>query len=305
MPEPPYSPLREGTDAAGGFLVRDGWGGILYGGLVRESAVVALCQEAGSYRPTTSRREVYAVFAGMPQPAFVGEGVTKPVVGAEFGTWDVNIKKLAAIMLYTDELLEDAETDPRTLVNPRMADGFAKVIDGHALGFLDGAAQASAFDAALTAAPAIAIDPAVPDGLARAISGAMGSIEAAGYRATGIALASAARVYLRDARGPGDFAATPLYTQGFGAEPDRLYGLPIHWTSNLRADGTTSFGFVGDFRQCAMVVRHDLTTSVSNEATVGGRSLWTDNLTAIRFEMRVGFNIIDPDGFAELTYAPT
>lgn len=297
----PAGTLTEGTDAQGGYLVRDGWGGILFQGLLRESAIADLTRLAGSYRPTTSRREVFAVMAGMPDPQFVGEGATKPVGTTSFAPWSVTVRKLAIILLYTDELLEDAVQDPRLLVNPRMADAFAHVIDAHALGFHDGAAVASNFDGHLDTVPTLALDATAPDALALAISGAMGTIEAAGYRPTGIAMASAARQGLRDARGPGDFAATPIYTNGFGAEPDQLYGLPIHYTSNLRADGTTPLAVVGDFRQSAMVVRHDLTTSVSNEATVGGSNLWADNLTGVRYEMRCGFGIIDTDAFIQVT----
>jgi hypothetical protein len=75
------------------------------------------------------------VYAGRPTAAFVAEGAAKGVTGAEFTQLAVDVKKMATIVLYTEEVLEDAQYDPQVLVNADVGAAFTDLIDAHILGY--------------------------------------------------------------------------------------------------------------------------------------------------------------------------
>lgn len=300
-------PLLEGTDAAGGYLVSEQYGQTLVNGIRRQSAVMALSR----VERVVGRRQRYAIYAGRPTAAFVAEGAAKAATGAEFGELVVNIKKIASIVLYTEELIEDAREDPSVLVSADVSAAFQDLIDAHALGYASGAAIVGQFDAELTNTTNTVELGATGDAFALAVSQAMELVEADGYMASGIVAASDVKAHLRDQRGSGDNATTPVYTDGFGREPDTLYGLPVRYTSNL--DGFPAAAgkiaaVVGDFNQAVFAVRRDISVRTSDQASVdvGGtlHNLWQQNKTAMLWEMRVGFNAHDlNDAFATITNA--
>lgn len=300
-------PLLEGTDAAGGYLVSEQYGQTLVDGIRRESAVMALSR----VERVVGRRQRYAIYAGRPTAAFVAEGAAKAATGAEFGELVVNIKKIASIVLYTEELIEDAREDPSVLVSADVSAAFQDLIDAHALGYAAGAAIVGQFDAELTNTTNTVELGATGDAFALAVSQAMELVEADGYMASGIVAASDVKAHLRDQRGAGDNATSPVYTDGFGREPDTLYGLPVRYTSNL--DGFPAgvgkiAAVVGDFNRAVFAVRRDISVRTSDQASVdvGGtlHNLWQQNKTAMLWEMRVGFNAHDlNDAFANITNA--
>jgi hypothetical protein len=125
-------PLLEGTNASGGFLrpdVRPGrlpaWPGPPFGR--------RRCR-ASQIRRVTGKRVQYTEYVGRPTAAFVAEGADKAATGAEYAQVTLNVKKIASIVMYTEELLEDAQGDPTVLVNQDVRAAFADLIDSHALG---------------------------------------------------------------------------------------------------------------------------------------------------------------------------
>jgi HK97 family phage major capsid protein len=86
--------------------------------VLRNALLVAVNRQAAALRISpveriSSNRASWPVYLGRPTAAFVGEGAAKPITGAEFSQLNVNIKKLATFVVYTQELLEDARFDPR------------------------------------------------------------------------------------------------------------------------------------------------------------------------------------------------
>lgn len=291
-------PLLEGTDASGGYLVRDSYGETLQNTIAREAAVLGLSR----VDRVPGKRQKYTIYAGRPTAGFVGEGGAKGVTGAEFAELVVNVKKIATIVLYTTELLEDAQEDPRVLVNADVEAAFSDLIDAHALGYSAGTAIVGQFDAELTATTqTVEFVQANQDALARAVSSAMGTIEGNGGRPDGILLPTDARGHLRDARQAGE-ATAPIYTDGFGREPDGLYALPIRYTTNLPTLGGAAaagrvVGLVGDFSHAVFAMRKDITIRTSDQATVDVSGtlhhLWQQNKVAVQWEMRIGFQVHD------------
>jgi hypothetical protein len=289
------TPLSGLSDAAGGIILPEAQGDLLTNGVLNEGGAISI---AGDRRATSSRREAFAIWNGTPTAEFVGEGGTKPVTGAEFGGGTLNIKKIATIVTFTDEMLEDVQNgDLNVLVDSGIRTAIRQLIDAHVVGRSGGSDVSSSFDSTLrdtTQSVEAAVDNR--DGIQLAVSAAMGSLEANGYGDLGIVIPADAPRVVRDARTGGTVEA--LYQQ-LGADP--FYGLPRAISSNL--DGlTTTAGTAGGNNVVAYVVsrpnlhvriRKDVTVTPSREATVGGTSLYQNDLTALRYVTRLGFWVHD------------
>lgn len=285
-------PLLEGTDASGGYLVSEQYGSTLQNKINRQSAVM----DVSRVDRVVGRRQKYAVYAGRPVAAFVAEGAAKQATGAEFTEIVVNIKKIATIVMYTEELLEDAREDPTVLVSADVGAAFQDLIDAHALGYAAGASIVGSFDSELTNTTQTDELGTTGDAFAAAVSAGMARIEANGGQPSAVVAAFDVKASLRDARGPGDNAATPVYSDGFGREPDTIYGLPIRWTTNLDgfpAGAGKIAAVVGDYTHSVFALRRDITIKKSDQATVDVsgtlHNLWQQNKTAFLWEMRIGF----------------
>jgi HK97 family phage major capsid protein len=288
-------PLLEGTAASGGYLVPDQFvQGAFQRGIDRQSAVAAL----STVRRVSGKTVKFTEYVGRPVAAFVAEGAAKAATGAEYAQVTVDIKKIAAIVMYTEELLEDAQDDPQVLINADVRAAFADLIDSHALGRNAAGVVTGQFNSELSETTQTVELGTSGDALAVAVSSAMATIEGNGYTTNGIILANDGRKHLRDARGTGDLVTTPLYSQGYTQPADSLYGVPIRYTTNLQTfagSATTGrvVGVVGDFTHALLAVRNDIQVKFSDQATVdvGGtkHDLWQQNKVASLWEARVGF----------------
>lgn len=297
-------PFASSPDAAGGFIVPEEFGSTLIDGLRRESAVASLAR----VERIGSNNRTYSVYSGRPEVDFVDEAGEKPVTGASFSQIYLNVKKLAAIVIYTEELLADAKEDPRLLVTPDVIGAFADKIDAHCLGYAAGSAITGAFDDELTSTSQSNELGSTGDALALAVSNALEDVEGNGYSPSGLVAASDVRAHLRNARSAFDDTAA-VYTAGYNREPDTLYGLPLSYTSNLDgfpAGSGNIAAVVGDFSHAILGIRQDITVKTSDQATVsvGGTpvSLWSTNQVAVLWELRVGFACHDLDrAFSTIT----
>lgn len=283
------TPLSGLTDAAGGYILPFEQGDILTNAILQESGALQL---AGDRRAISSRKETFAIWQGTPTAEFVGEGGTKPVTGAEFGAGTLNIKKVASIVTFTDEMIEDVQNgDLNVLVDSGVRSAISDVIDANVVGLDSGSAISGNFDSELDGTATSVSVGATEDNLSLAISAAMGTLEQNGYRDFAILLPSDAQRHVRDARG--GTAETPLYAGMWG---DPFYGKPVSYSTNLdslAAGGTV--GFVVSRPNLHVRIRKDVMVSTSNQATVGGTSLWQNDLTGLRYVTRLGFYVHDID----------
>ena len=293
------TPLSGLSDAAGGIVLPEAQGALLTNGVLQEAGAFAI---AGDARTTSSRREAFAIWNGTPTAEFVGEGGTKPVTGAEFAGGTLNIKKVASIITFTDEMLEDVQNgDLNVLVDSGIRDAIADVVDANALGKDSGTNITGAFDSELTATTSTVELGTGQDALATAVSAAMGTLEANGYGDLGVVHAADLARHIRDARDVpgGGTLGTVAGNQGlYQPFSDPLYGLPRASSTNLNTLGESA----GANKVVAVVVsrpnvhvriRHDVRVKPSNEATVGGTSLYQNDLTALRYVTRLGFWVHD------------
>ena len=289
-------PLSGSSEEAGGALLPTPLVQTVVEQIQRESGALSLVDTA----TTNSRKEAIPVYKGRPQAQFVDEGDAKPVDGAEFTTVNLNVKKLAVIVPFTDEVLADAQEDPRALVTPDVIAAFADAADNAIVngpGF--DSDLASDADDSVTLGSDLA-----EDGLRKAVSEAMGKLEANGYMPNGVLLGGDAASIIRDARSSVDDTIA-IYD---GANP--LYGLTSALSTNLASlSGTAGdvCGIVADWNYARFRVRSDLSLTVSNQAayTQGGElvSAFEKNVTLLRWEMRAGFVITDPRAVVAINQA--
>jgi Phage capsid family len=233
----------------------------------------------------------------------VGEGADKPVTGAEFGQAVMNVKKVASIVLFTDEMLEDVQSgDLNPLVDANVRLAIQDIIDAHIIGKDSGTNITTAFDSMLRSTTSVVeYDQTKNDALALAVSTAMGTLEDNGYTNSGqmgLLLGTGFAKLLRNARSATD-ATSPIYGPG-GLDP--TYGIQSAVSTNLNkiAGAPTALdiiGFVVHRPNLHVRIRKDVTLTTSTEATVfdgvADRSLFQENLTAIRYETRLGFFVHD------------
>jgi HK97 family phage major capsid protein len=291
------TPLSGLSDAAGGILLPTAQGELLTNGLLQEAGAFSL---AGDARTTSSRREAFAIWNGTPTAEIVGEGGTKPVTGAEFAGGTLNIKKIASIVTFTDEMIEDVQSgDLNVLVDSGIRQAIADVADANAVGKDSGTNITGAFDSELTATTQVVEwDSSRQDGLALAISAAMGSLEANGYRDLGVLIPGDMGRHVRDARAVQGTTAATTASGLYAPLNDPLYGLPSFISTNLNtlteaAGANKVVAVVASRPNIHVRIRHDVRVKPSNEATVGGTSLFQNDLTALRYVMRAGFWVHD------------
>lgn len=290
-------PLLEGTDASGGYLVPTN----VVPGITFEKGIQRLSAVAGmpglKIRQVTGKQEKYTDYVGRPTVATVAEGADKPATGAELAQVTLDIVKAAGVVLFTEELIEDASADLLPRIDADIREAFAEYIDQNALGRNSSGAIVGAFNSELSETTQTVELGTTGDKVALAVSQAMAKIEAKGYNPTGVILAADGRAGLRDARAAVE-TTQPVYSPGYVQPPDSLYGLPIRFTTNLQPFATAAGagvvkGIVGDFSHALLGIRSDVRRKVSTEATVdvGGTAhrLWQQNKTAVLWETRVGF----------------
>lgn len=298
------TPLSGLSDAAGGILLPEAQGALLTKGVLQANNALSF---AGDARTTSSRKEAFTIWNGTPTAEVVGEGGTKPVTGAEFGGGTLNIKKIASIVTFTDEMLEDVVNgDFNVLVDSGVRDAIADVADAQAVGKDSGTNISGAFDSELTATTqTVEWDSSLQDGLQLAVSAAMGSLEANGYGSyndLGILIHPSYARVVRDARmtGGGTASATAQAQGLYGQAADPFYGLPIFTSTNLNtlaesAGANKVIAVVAHRPNIHVRIRHDVRVKVSNEASVGGTSLYQNDLTGFRYVWRGGMWVHDLD----------
>jgi hypothetical protein len=288
------SPLSGLTDAAGGYILPFEQGEILTAGILQEAGALQLAADS---RATSVRKEVFSIWQGKPTAEFVGEAGTKPVTGAEFSPGTLNIKKVATIVTFTDEMLEDVQSgDLNVLVDGGIRAAIADTIDSDAI-------KGSNFDSQFNATASSVAMGTGQDALATAVSAAMGSLEAHGYKDFGVLVPADYPRHLRDARASGvsgGGTAAPTVTalpQGlYQPLGDPLYGKPYAMSTNLdtfSAGGTVAY--VVSRPNLHVRIRRDVVVKPSTEATIGGTSLYQQDLTGLRYVTRLGLYIHDLD----------
>ena len=299
------TPISSGSDSAGKLLILEGQDtNVIYKPVASQSGTLQLSQP----QRTTSKVTKIPILANIDDPDVHVEGTPKKVGGAEFDKVELNVKDLAIIIAVTNQILEDALNNPLDLITPEIATRFARKIDAGIVGkFLGTNLSSPIFDSKFNSDVTTSVninDYDTGDSLRAAISDAMGEVEDNLYTPNGVLLSPSVRRNVRNAKRAADGAGdTDLVYNGL---TDATWGLNTAYSANLNsitaADSANNvIGVVGDFTQLRIRVLDELTAMVSNEAavTIDGdlTSLFENNMTAVRWEMRLGEVIQDTDAF--------
>lgn len=290
-------PLLEGTAGSGGYLTPANVPpGIQFEtGINRRSAVAGM--PGLQVRRVSGPQEKYTTYVGRPAIATVAEAGPKVATGAELSQITLDIKKAAGTVMFTRELVQDANADLLPTIDRDVRAAFSEYIDKNALGRSSSGVITGAFNSELSETTQTVELGTGGDAIAKAVSDGMALVEDNGYQPTGVILANSGRAALRNARQTVE-TAMPVYSPGYVQPADNLYGLPIRYTTNLQSFTTTAgagvvVGIVGDFSQAVLAVREDVTRSISTEATVDVSGtlhhLWQQNKIGVLWETRVGF----------------
>lgn len=284
-------PFSGASNAAGGYLLPPEQGDLLTNAVLQQAGALAL---AGDARATASRKTQFPIWLGTPTAAYVGEGAKKPATGGEFGQGELNVKKVASIVIFTDEQLEDVQNgDLNVLVDSGVRNAISDVVDANIIGKDSGTNITGAHDNMLRSTTATVELGTTGDALRKAVSSAMGILEGNGYTNPanyGVLLSTGFAQHIRDARSALD-STQELYTT------DPAYGLPKFYSSNLNSPAETAasgkiVGFVVNRPNIHVRIRKDVTVDISREATVSDgttdRNFWEENLTGLRYETRLG-----------------
>lgn len=252
-------PLSGVTPEAGGVLLPPEQGEILVNGILVETGAIQL---AGDARATSSRKTTFPIWLGRPVAGPVGEGGSKGVTGASFGSASLNIKKFASIILFTDEQIEDLQNgDLNVLADAGVRQALSVAIDAHAVG-LSGASNitgGAVFDSPLlpSAGPGVIIPNLTnTKGVQVAVSAALGILEENGYGNpddNAVLLGFGFQKVLRDVR---DVNERPVYDGGSynGQTIDPLYGLDRGHSTNLSSLTGATLTFKGTLAAASPIV---------------------------------------------------
>jgi len=238
---------------------------------------------------------------------WVGNMCVKEKDAPEFDIIELNARKMAVIVPFEDQLLEDADVNLASLVQTDVTGAFVEAIDRTFLGY----EPTSPFADSLSGNTPIA--HTIPSGtgvdLVSDLSAAISEVEADGFEVTGMIAHPRVKHVLRDLR---DLQNRPIYSERLDACAPRdrycVWGIPICFTRQASAQASPEgyeilmahfpYVFVGD--------RTGLQVAMSNEATLTSGSLDNINLfeqdmTAYRFVIRKAFAIKDDNALAKVT----
>lgn len=281
-----------------------------YGVAAREFTTVSFMQS--SYKANNLATDV-SVF-------WVDEAGSIKSTQAVLGQESLTLKKLAAIVTLTRELLQEQEIDFISFLGSRVAEGFAQSED-EAFFIGDGTSTYGSFTGLLENTSVNEVTMASGDGSFQDLTvkllrdmqdstpqGAHANAKYYMHRS----ILNVVRNLREDAVTAGDGAGAFLYKAPTAAEPANIDGYPIVLVEAMPAIGDdavdTSFILFGDLRKTTIRgVRGGITADRFNAGTVrnvadnGDLNLITTDREAVRWISQVGYIAIIPTAVTKLT----
>lgn len=257
------------------------------------------------------------VLTALPTAGFVDESATaaggvKPVTEVTWGNLQITAEEIAVIVPIHENILDDSDYDIWAEVRPLVAQEFARILDG---AVLFGTNKPASWPAGISVAARTAGNVFsertrnIANGidLAADINELWALVEADGHDITGQFATRSLRARLRGLR---DSSGSPIYLSNYrgDAASDSIYGEPIRyvdnrsWVAAVDAAGGTGTGatmIAGDTSKAILGVRSDMQVKVLDQASLswtGGTqlNLAERDMVALRFKMRIGFQVADP-----------
>lgn len=275
-----------------------------------EAAKRSVFQQLIPRVPLGINGQAIPVVTSKPTANWVGEGGKKPATEMGLGLLTIEPKKLAAIAVFSAEVVRANPGNITSKVRTYLSEAFAVAFDlavGFGLGG-DGTGTGPFDDALSDTTKAVELGTATQanGGIHADFTAALSSLVTDGKRLTGWALDDQVEPLIW---GAVDTTGRPLYVElptddasQTVARPGRLLNRPSYMGEGVANGATVGFG--GNFQKAAWGAVGGISYRVSTEATVtineALTSLWEHNLVAVLAEAEYGFVVEDVEHFVKL-----
>lgn len=253
--------------------------------LVNQSVAFAICR----HETMSSDKKVLPMLTDEGTAHWVGEGEKIGTSMPSFEYPVLHAKKLAVIIPFTKEKLNDSVISVVGELESAIKDAFVKAIDkavffGTDSPFETNIITEAAKENSVDGTGKIDID----------ISNAMSKVEANDLSVNAIVSHNGMKNTMRTLR---DASGNALVVTG-GATGSQIYNTNIFYPANKSWDKIKADILLGDFDRAVIGTRDGITYDILKEATVGGINLAEQDLVAIKCTMRFGFVVVDSKAFA-------
>ena len=218
---------------------------------------------------------------GKTTASVVGETDIKPVSTPALATKTVQAHTFSVLVPVSNQLLSDASAVVNVIRNEA-----PKAIAAKFDAIVAGEGTAPANFAALDAANSTSVTDYA------SFVGALGAVAANGSRPTAVVLSTALFYELLA-------VVNGLGAPAFAITDSTINGLPYYLYDSANAEG-----YVGDFSRSVWGNVEGVSVATSDSATITGvGNLFERNMTAIRVEARLGFQVADIADFVKITGA--
>lgn len=296
--------LNEGTYEKGGAWVPPELSSEIFGLIYATSCVDGLARHI----PMKRLEMLFRTIESGTEAYWVGAQCAKPKSDMDFGMKEIRARKMAVIVPFEDQLLEDADTDIVAMVKDDIAKKFVLKKDLSFLGYSIDTPFDDSISGNVPNGNIVPLGTEGPD-LAGDVSYAISLIESYGLDPSGMITHPKAKHVLRNLR---DKNNQPIFQTDMSICNPRdrycLWGYPICFSAQM-AESSSPDGYeilLADFSRVIIGDRSGLTYSFSKDATLTSGSadnvnLFEQDMTAIRAVLRVGFLISDDNALAKVT----
>lgn len=260
-------------------------------GVVKGSSVMSnsRLEEMNASKKTVSVLEGVSAY-------FVGEGSKIGVDDANFRPVTLETKKLAVIIPFSNELLNESIADVTEELKTQIVEQFYRKFDSEAINGTGGLFTQSLAGAVTNTGNSISAGTTTGTNLFTDISDTMALVEASGYDVNGFLSHFGFKNKIRQLT---DNNNNALYnpTSATGT-PDEFFGQPINYSFGV--DKASTEMFMGDWRYSLVGVQGEIQYKVLQEATVGTYNLAEQDMSALRAILPVAYAITKEDAFAQL-----
>lgn len=275
-------------------------------GAIAESAVL----KKGRRLPNMGSKVLSMnVLDALPTAYFVNAEVTgdgasqdafKQTTKQQWAGKKIYAEEIAVIVPIPEAVLDDANYDIWSEVQPRLREAFGKKIDEAVLFGVD--KPATWRDGVVSSAAAAGNTVTATNDVYADIMGENGliaKVEEDGYIPNGVLGAVKLRAKLRNVRD--DNGGLIFKTDMQGATRYALDGMDTYFPNNGAFDPTQALAIVGDFDQLVYSIRQDITFKIFTEGVIQNPAtgaieynLMQNDMVALRAVMRLGWEVANP-----------
>ena len=228
------------------------------------------------------------------------ENDVPPLKGTHQMKWDnvyITAAPIAIILPVPDDVLDDSDYDLWAAMQPRIVEAFHQKIDN---AIIWGQGRPEYWPSGIvptTIARGFYVVEGTGDDIVEDISNFMGALEVQGYDPSGFMASPSIKAVLRNLR---SVDGVPLFTPGFGAAADQVYGQQISYVKNASFQPSIAQLIAGKMDEAKYAIRSDLSFKLFTEGVITDDAgnivlnLMQQDAKAMRVVMRLGWAVPNP-----------